>query len=178
MTKVAVAAANSAALEAGLEMADEGGNAVDAAIAASIAAMCTDPGMVSLLGGAYVSVWPADGDPVVIDGNVEMPGRGLEPDRFGQGLRWVTTQYGGGVTVGAGAGSVANSGAVHALSRAAELFGRVPWSRVVEPSERSCREGYAVGAAAALYLGIVRESLFGDDPEAHAIVTGPEGHAL
>ena len=35
-----------------------------------------------------------------------------------------------------------------------------------------------MGAAAALYLGIVRESLFGDDPEAHAIVTGPEGHAL
>jgi gamma-glutamyltranspeptidase/glutathione hydrolase len=178
MTKVAVAAANSAALEAGLEIAAEGGNAVDAAVAASIAAMCTDPGMVSIMSGAYVNVWPVDGDPVVIDGNVEMPGRGLDPDRFGQGLRWVTTQYGGGITLGVGAGSVANSGAVHALSRASELFGRVPWSRVVEPSERSCRDGYAVGAAAALYLGIVRESLFGDDPEAHAIVTGPEGHAL
>ena len=139
-------------------MAAEGGNAVDAAIAASIAAMCTDPGMVSLLGGAYVNVWPADGEPLVIDGNVEMPGRGLDRDRFGQGLRWITTQYGGGITIGAGPGSVANSGALQALSRASELFGKVPWSRVVEPSERSCREGYPVGASSALYLGIVRES--------------------
>ena len=106
MTKVAVAAANSAALEAGLEVAAEGGNAVDAAVAASIAAMCTDPGMVSIMSGAYVNVWPVDGDPVVIDGNVEMPGRGLDPGRFGQGLRWVTTQYGGGITLGVGAGSV------------------------------------------------------------------------
>ena len=178
MTKVAVAAPSSAALEAGLAVVAEGGNAVDAAVAASIAAMCTEPGIVSIMGGAYVNIWPGGGPPVVIDGNVEMPGRGLDPSRFGQGIRFVETQYGGGITLGAGYGSVANAGAVHALSRAIELHGKVPWSRVVEPTERVCRDGFAVGAASALYLGIVRESLFGDDAEAHAIVTGPEGHTL
>ncbi|GAA6527140.1 gamma-glutamyltransferase [Intrasporangium sp. DVR] len=178
MTKVAVAAPSSAALEAGLAVVEDGGNAVDAAVAASIAAMCTEPGIVSIMGGAYVNIWPADGSPVVIDGNVEMPGRGLDPSRFGQGIRFVETQYGGGITLGAGYGSVANAGAVQALSRAIELHGQVPWSRVVEPSERTCRDGFAVGASSALYLGIVRESLFGEDPEAHAVVTGQEGHTL
>ena len=66
MTKVAVAAANSAALEAGLEIAAEGGNAVDAAVAASIAAMCTDPGMVSIMRGGYGNLWPVGGVPVGI----------------------------------------------------------------------------------------------------------------
>ncbi|MBC9823032.1 gamma-glutamyltransferase [Terrabacter sp. MAHUQ-38] len=178
MTRVAVAATGSAALEAGLEAGAEGGNAVDAAIAAALAAMCTDPGVVSLMGGAFVNVWPAGSDPVVVDGNVEMPGRGLDVSAFGKGVRQVHTDYGGGVTIGAGHGSVANSGAVHALSLARDRFAVLPWRRLVEPSARACREGYRVGAAAALYLGLVRDTLFGDDPEARALVTGADGGAV
>ncbi|MEO5743795.1 MAG: gamma-glutamyltransferase, partial [Terracoccus sp.] len=116
--RVAVAATGSAALEAGLLAGEEGGNAVDAAIAAAITAMSTEPGVVSIMGGAFVNIWPAGHDPVVIDGNVEMPGRGLPDEAFGRGVRQVSTDYGGGVTMGAGHGSVANSGAVQALALA------------------------------------------------------------
>lgn len=178
MTRVAVAAPGPAALRAGLEVAAEGGNAVDAAIAASLAAMSTEPGVVSLMGGAFVNVWLAGSDPVVIDGNVEMPGRGLDESAFGHGVRQVVTEYGGGVTIGAGHRAVANSGALQALSVTRDRFGTVPWRRLVEPSARACREGYRIGAAAALYLAIVRDSLFGDDPEAHALVTGADGGPL
>jgi gamma-glutamyltranspeptidase / glutathione hydrolase len=178
MTRVALAATGPAALAAGFECAAEGGGAVDVAIAASLAAMCTEPGVVSLMGGAFVNVWQAGAHPVVIDGNVEMPGRGLPESAFGHGVREVRTDYGGGVTMGAGHGSVANSGAVQALSLARDRFGILPWRRLVEPSARICREGYPVGASAALYLGIVRDSLFGADPEAHALVTGADGGAI
>ncbi len=178
MTRVAVAAPGPSALRAGLEVAAEGGNAVDAAVAASLAAMSTEPGVVSLMGGAFVNVWLAGSDPVVIDGNVEMPGRGLDVSAFGHGVRQVATEYGGGVTIGAGHRAVANSGALQALSMARDRFGRVPWRRLVEPSVRACREGYRIGAAAALYLAIVRDSLFGDDPEAHGLVTGADGGPL
>ncbi|MCU1537801.1 MAG: Gamma-glutamyltransferase [Humibacillus sp.] len=178
MTRVALAATGPAALEAGLECVAEGGGAVDAAIAAALAAMCTEPGVVSIMGGAFVNVWRVGEDPVVIDGNVEMPGRGLPESAFGAGVRQVRTDYGGGVTMGAGHGSVANSGAVQALSAARDLYGLLPWRRLVEPTARICRDGYRVGAAAALYLGIVRDSLFGDDPEAHALVTGADGGAM
>ena len=123
MTRVALAATGPAALGAGLECAAEGGGAVDVAIAAALAAMCTEPGVVSIMGGAFVNVWQAGEHPVVIDGNVEMPGRGLPQSAFGHSVREVHTDYGGGVTIGAGHGSVANSGAVQALSLARDRFG-------------------------------------------------------
>ena len=85
--RVAIAATGPVSLAAGREVALAGGNAVDVAVAAALAAMSTEPGIVSLAGGAFVSVWPAAGDPVVIDGNVEMPGRGLPAERFGGGVR-------------------------------------------------------------------------------------------
>ena len=118
--QVAVAATGRQALEAGLGVAAEGGNAVDAALAAAFVAMATEPGMVSFAGGCYVAVWPADGDPVVVDGNVEMPGRGLPDERFGRGVREVVTTYGGGVTMHAGHGSVATPGIVPAFGVAHE----------------------------------------------------------
>ena len=178
MTRVALAATGTVALEAGLEAAAEGGNAVDAAVAAAVAAMSTEPGVVSLMGGAFVNIWPAGADPLVIDGNVEMPGRGLDHSAFGRGVREVHTDWGGGLDLGAGHGSVANSGALQALSLAHERYARLPWRHLVEPAARACRNGYPVGAAAALYLGIIRDSLFGDDPEALALVTGADGGAL
>jgi gamma-glutamyltranspeptidase / glutathione hydrolase len=178
MTRVALAATGPAALGAGLECAGEGGGAVDVAIAAALAALCTEPGVVSIMGGAFVNVWQAGDEPVVIDGNVEMPGRGLPESAFGHNVREVHTDYGGGVTIGAGHGSVANSGAVQALSLARDRYGVLPWRRLVEPAVRICRDGYPVGASAALYLGIVRDTLFGSDPEAHALVTGADGGAI
>src|SRR5688500_6586447 len=81
--RIAVSATGHQALAAGLEVAGDGGNAVDAALAASFVALATEPGMVSLAGGCYAAVWPADDDAVVVDGNVEMPGRGADPARFG-----------------------------------------------------------------------------------------------
>ena len=178
MTRVALAATGPAALEAGLECAAEGGGAVDVAIAAALAAMCTEPGVVSIMGGAFVNVWQVGDHPVVIDGNVEMPGRGLPESAFGHGVREVRADYGGGVTMGAGHGSVANSGAVQAFRSRVTATVVLPWRRLVEPTVRICREGYAIGASAALYLGIVRDTLFGDDPEAHALVTGADGGAI
>ena len=61
--RVAIAATGPVSLAAGREVALAGGNAVDVAVAAALAAMSTEPGIVSLAGGAFVSVWPAAGEP-------------------------------------------------------------------------------------------------------------------
>ena len=173
--RVAIAATGPVSLGAGREVARAGGNAVDVAVAAAMAAMSTEPGISSLAGGAYVAVWPASGPPVVIDGNVEMPGRGLPADRFGGGVAEVSTDYGGGVTLYAGHGSVATPGSVTACELAVEELGSLPWADVVAPSEAACRAGYPLGSAAARYLGFTAHSLFGLDPEALALVTRPDG---
>src|ERR1700752_408983 len=131
--RVAVAATGEQALAAGLGGADDGGNAVDAAMAAAFVALSTEPGMVSFGGGAFLSVWPADGDPVVVDGNGEMPGRGAPASAFGPGVREVFTEYGGGLVMHAGAGSVATPGIVPAFAVAHERYARLPWRRLLRP---------------------------------------------
>ncbi len=178
MPQVALAATGPVARAAGLSVARAGGNAVDACVAAAIAAMACEPGIVSLLSGAYVNVWGPDGEPEVIDGNVEMPGRGLDPARFGEGVREVTFAYGPGVTMFGGHGAVATPGAVPTMALAIERHGRMPWADVVAPAAVACREGYPMGAAATRYLSFTAEPLFGPDPEARSVVTRPDGTPL
>ncbi|WP_404386076.1 gamma-glutamyltransferase family protein [Knoellia locipacati] len=173
--RVAIAATGPASLGAGQAVVADGGNAVDAAVAAAIASMSTEPGIVSLAGGAFVTVWPASGAPVVLDGNVAMPGRGLSREAFGAGVREVVTDYGGGVTMHAGHGSVAVPGAVSACEAAVTRFGSRPWASVVAPAAAVCRDGYPVGGAAARYLGFVADGLFGHDAGARRVTRNPDG---
>jgi gamma-glutamyltranspeptidase/glutathione hydrolase len=175
--RVAVAATGQQALAAGLAVAADGGGAVDAAMAAAFVAMATEPGMVSFGGGAYVAVWPSDGDPVVIDGNVEMPGRGAPASAFGSGVREVFTAYGGGVTMHAGAGSVATPGIVQGFAVAHDRYARLDWSRLLAPAAAAAREGYPMSPAAVRYLAYTADTLFAEDEEAHALVTA-EGDRL
>ncbi len=173
--QVALAATGPVSLAAGREVARIGGNAVDVALAAAIAAMSTEPGIVSLGSGAFISIWAPGEDPIVIDGNVEMPGRGLPRERFGEGVVAVTTDYGGGVTMYAGHGSVATPGAVPACQLASDERGLVPWAEVVRPAAAACRTGYPIGVASQIYLAFTAHSLYGLDPEAHVLVTRDDG---
>ncbi len=175
---VAVAATGPLAVDAGLTAVRAGGNAVDAAIAAMCVAMTSEPGVVSPMGGAFVTIWPADADPVTIDGNVEMPGRGLPAERFGQGLREIDLAYGGGITIFGGFGAVALPGALSALGMAHERYGSGAWAQALEPAEKAARQGFRLGGAAASYLALTTDSLFGWDPETHRSVTREDGTAL
>ncbi|MEO5853817.1 MAG: gamma-glutamyltransferase [Nocardioides sp.] len=176
--RIAVAATGEQSLAAGLAVAKDGGNAVDAALAAAFVALATEPGMVSFGGGAFVAVWPAGADPVVVDGNVEMPGRGLPDAAFGTGVREVFTTYGGGVTMHAGHGSVATPGTVPAFAVAHDRFARLPWDRLLAPAVHAARDGYPMSSAASRYLGFVADSLFGEDPEAHGLMVDAGGAVL
>ena len=65
MPRTLVAAASTDAAEAGRAVADAGGNAVDAAIAAVIASMTTELGIVSPGAGGFITIWPANDEPIV-----------------------------------------------------------------------------------------------------------------
>ena len=97
MSSVAVATSSPLAADAAYEVAANGGNAVDCALAAAIMTVNTEPGVCSLAGGAYVTVWGPDGEPVAIDGNHAVPGRGLDAAERGRGGVTVELAYGGGV---------------------------------------------------------------------------------
>ncbi|GAA1136684.1 gamma-glutamyltransferase [Ornithinicoccus hortensis] len=181
--QAAIAAPNPIATQAGQVALAAGGNAIDAAIAAMVTATVTEPGVVSPLGGCYINIWPADGDPVVIDGNVEMPGRGADPERFGAGLIECVTTYGGGLTTYAGPGSVATPGMVAAMGLAHERYGRAPWAELFAVAEHSARAGFPLSQTAATYFPLVAHTIFNWDPTTRAVYTDdgtswPAGHLI
>lgn len=148
---------------------------MDAAIAAMITGMTTEPGIVTPMGGAYVTIWPAGQEPEVIDGNAEMPGRGLSDDRKGNGLLEFALNYGGGITVYGGPGSVATPGVWAAMGLAHERHGSGDWSRVLHDAIKAARTGFHLGAAAASYLVLTMDNIFGWDPETYAALTNDRG---
>ncbi|MEP6697106.1 MAG: gamma-glutamyltransferase [Pseudonocardiales bacterium] len=178
-TGIAVAASNTLAVDAALALAEAGGNAVDAGLAAILVAMVCEPGICSPAGGAFVTVGPPAGSaPVTFDGNVEMPGRGLPADAFGQGLREVTTEYGGGLTMTVGHGSVATPGALAAIAAAHGRYGRAPWRDIVQPAVDAARSGFPMGGASAYYLGMVHDVVYGWHPDSHGALHADDGQLL
>lgn len=178
LVRVAVAAANSLAARAAVDVAAAGGNTVDAAIAAAVTTMVTEPGMVSLSAGGYITVTLPGQDPLTIDGGVEMPGRDRPQSWFGGGVQEVRSEYGGGVTMTVGHGSVATPGALAALDLVHRRSGRLPWAALLAPAIAAARSGFELGRSARHYLEFVHDSAFGWQPDSHAALHDPAGELL
>jgi gamma-glutamyltranspeptidase/glutathione hydrolase len=173
MPDVAIAAPNEAAADAGERIARAGGNAVDAALAAALVTMVNEVGLVSLSSGGFITVQPAGGGaPQTVDGWMDMPGRGRA---LGGGTWDVDTEYGGGVTVTVGAGSVAAHGSVAAFEEAHRRWGSVPWRDLVTPAIDVARGGFRLSSASRYYLEYVHDDVFGWDDESRAAVHDADG---
>jgi gamma-glutamyltranspeptidase / glutathione hydrolase len=75
-TRGCIAAGHPVTAEAGAEILREGGNAVDAAVAAVLASFTAESPLTGLGAGGYMLVSPPGGEPVLLDFFVEVPGRG------------------------------------------------------------------------------------------------------
>lgn len=169
--QVAVATPAHEAAEAAMAVGEAGGNAVDAAIAAICVACVTEVGIVSPMGGAYVNIWAPGEQPIVLDGYVEMPGRGRPVEWFGTGLREFWMDYYGGMTVNGGHGSVATPGMFAALDEASTRWGALPWRELIAPAAHVARSGWAAGPSAVFYLEASGGNLFAFDPGTRAFMT-------
>ena len=176
MTRIGIAAPNAASADAALTVASHRWRRRRCSRAAMLTAMVNEPGIVSLTGGAFITIWPAGTDrAVTVDGCVAMPGRGRTADAPPPDVREVTTDYGGGLTMTVGHGSVATPGALAALDLAHHRYGRVPWRDVVAPAEVIARQGFPLGTAAGYYLNHTRDSVFAWDPETSAALRRDDG---
>jgi gamma-glutamyltranspeptidase/glutathione hydrolase len=172
---VAVASSTQLAADAGTSVAREGGNAVDAAIAAAWVGTVAEPGICAPGCGGFATVWAPGADPVTIDGYIEMPGRGLPPERFGSGTIEVFIEYGGGVTMHVGHGSVGTPGGPAALALASGRFGCLPWSEILAPAIAIARDGFPLTAPARHYLEYSGEKVFGWHADGRAALHHPDG---
>ena len=84
MGRVTVAAGSQLAADAGAAIADAGGNAVDAAVAAVMATMCTEPGIVAPGACGFVTVHPAGEARTSSTGTPRCRAGALRPRRSGR----------------------------------------------------------------------------------------------
>jgi gamma-glutamyltranspeptidase/glutathione hydrolase len=126
----AVAAGNRHTAEAGAWALTQGGTAVDAVVAAALAAFVAEGPLTGPAGGGFFLVRAAGAEPVVLDGFFAVPSRPQEP------MDEVLIDFGDASTqvFHVGAGSVAVPGLVAGLAEAHARHGRLSWSALFEPA--------------------------------------------
>jgi gamma-glutamyltranspeptidase/glutathione hydrolase len=170
MTRLAVAAPSPVAAKAAAAMASRGGNAVDAAVAAVLVAMVTEPGVCAPGAGGFLTVTHPDGLSRVYDGYMAVPGLGDHP-ADPEAIWPASMDYGGGIVTMVGPASVAVPGAWAALGASHGDHGRLSWSAVLEPSLEAARSGFPLGPSSAYYLTYSHDAVFGHDPASRALLS-------
>jgi gamma-glutamyltranspeptidase/glutathione hydrolase len=155
-TKGAVAAEHRLASAAGVEILDAGGNAVDAAVAATLVGAVVNPASAGLGGGGFMLVFSADeGRAHALDYR-EAAGASAHRDTFIRNGKVDTdASKTGGLAVGV-PGEAA--GVALALAR----FGTMTPAQVAEPALRLAREGFVVEAHLAEGLRRHHDTLAAD----------------
>jgi gamma-glutamyltranspeptidase/glutathione hydrolase len=146
--KGAVAAGHPLTAHAGARVLEEGGNAVDACVAAAFAAWVAESTLTGPGAGGFALVLPADGRPPrVADFFVATPGLGrrtppgaeMEAIDVGFGGDSETTQV-----FRIGGASCAVPGSAAGLEAVHRAYGRLPWPDLLQPAIEIAREGVAL----------------------------------
>ena len=148
--RAAVAAGHPATVDAGIEILEEGGNAADAAVAASLASCVAETVMTGLLGGGHATVY-WEGEVRTLDFFVAAPGLGA--DRREVELLRLEVPFGTElIHYAVGIGSCGVPGVLPGLEALWQAHGRLPWPRLVEPAQRLAGDGVEMLPAHAACL--------------------------
>ena len=181
MPDFAVACGHRVTAEAAAEVLRAGGSAVDAAIAAGLAAMAAEPALAGLLGGGFLMVREPGGQARMLDFFVQTPARCRPAHELD--FRAVEAQFGTATQeFHIGAGSVATPGVAPGLSEAHAGYGRVPMTELAAPAIAAARQGVSVTAYQSMVCGII-EPILTATPAARALFCRddklmPEGSAF
>ncbi len=156
-----VASSEPLASQAGVEILQAGGNAVDAAVAVGFALAVTFPQAGNLGGGGFMLIRMANGDAMVVDYREQAPAaatRGMYQDAQGNVIP-------GASTTGARAAGV--PGTVMGLALAEEKYGHLGLARVMAPAIRLARNGFPVSYSLAQHFRSERALLEKFDGSRH-----------
>ena len=140
--KGVIAAGDELTARAGAEMFRQGGNAVDAAVAATFVSFIAEVGFVQLGGSGLAHVYdPGTGRSVIYDFFSDMPGLGLQANSQ-KDFHRVTVDFGGTTQdFHIGRASVATPGNIFGLTQLANDLGKLPLTTILEPAIQMARDG-------------------------------------
>jgi gamma-glutamyltranspeptidase/glutathione hydrolase len=171
--KGAVAAGHPLTAEAGARILAEGGNAVDACIAAAFVSWVAESPLTGPGGGGFMLVHRAsDRVDALLDFFTAVPGDGLPAGERGEMLsidvpfdeRTIQVFH-------IGAAAVAVPGMPAGLAAAHGRYARLPWAELLAPAAELARAGVALNAGQA-FLHEILDSILRNEPEGRRIYGG------
>jgi gamma-glutamyltranspeptidase/glutathione hydrolase len=148
-----VSSESPAATRAAVQVVRKGGNAVDAAVTATLMAGVTSPTSSGIGGGGFALVWDAQAKQATLLDFRETAPSSLDAALFEQ--RPLAREK-IGVLVG-------TPGELKGLYVLHQRFGKLPWADVVEPARLAATNGFQVGKHLASMLAWGREHLVKDE---------------
>ena len=132
-----VSAANPLASQAGLDVLEAGGTAMDAAVAVQFMLNLVEPESSGIGGGAFLLYWDAASNKLLTyDGREKAPASATEEYFFkdGEAMKWSQARP-GGLSVGV-------PGTLKLLEVAHQAHGRQHWTTLIQPTIEQARAGF------------------------------------
>jgi gamma-glutamyltranspeptidase/glutathione hydrolase len=172
-----VAAGHPLTAQAGADVLRDGGNAVDAAVAAVLMSFVAEPPLTGPGAGGFMLVHTAGGEDVLLDFFVAAPGKGLEGTTPAE-LTPIDVKFAEDAIqrFNVGPSSCGAYGTTLGLAHALERFGTARLSDLTERPARAAREGVEVVQMQA-FLFTILDPIVTSTPEAAAIYA-PGGELL
>lgn len=172
-----VAAGHPLTAQAGARVLREGGNAVDAAVAAMLTSWVAEPLLSGPGAGGYMLVAELGEEPVLLDFFVAAPGYGFRAEDRGP-LVPVEVNFGGDArqVFHAGAASCGTYGNPAGIDAAMRRWGSLPLAELAAPAAALARDGVAVNTQQAEVIQLL-EAILRTTPECAAIYA-PTGGLL
>jgi gamma-glutamyltranspeptidase/glutathione hydrolase len=179
--KGAVAAGHPRTAEAGARILAEGGNAVDACVAAAFASWVTESPLTGPGAGGFALVVPADGRPArLADFFVATPGLGAREGAESE-MQAIDVGFGGDAETTQvfriGEAAVAVPGAAAGLAALHRAYGSLPWPELVRPALELAREGVELTRPQAHLHGIL-DLILRHSPEGRRLYSRADGSRL
>jgi len=169
-----VAAGHPLTAEAGARVLREGGNAVDAAIAALLTSFVAEPLLTGLGAGGYLLTAGGDAEPALLDFFVEATGDPVAPRAE---LLGVDVSFGDAAQVFyVGPASCGLYGAPAGVCEAAARWGSRPVSELAAPAAALAERGVTINAEQA-YVAEILTGILQSTPECAALWS-PQGRVL
>lgn len=159
-----VAAGHQKTAEAGIEMLRNGGNAFDAAVAASLASFVTESALTSAAGGGFLLAHTQAGDNTLFDFFTQTP----RQKRNTQEIDFypVEVNFGGAIQeFHIGLGSMAVPGNIAGLFHVHQKLGRLPLNVVAEPAIHYAKNGIKLNSFQYYCLTSVVKPIIIDERE-------------
>lgn len=155
----AVAAGSRVTADAAAQILRQGGNAIDAIVAAAFAGAVSEPGLSGLGGGGFCLYRRPGSPPELLDFFVNVPGLGREPGKP-IAMDTIEVQFEETTQIfHAGWGSVAVPGAFAGYLELHSTSGRLPLERILQPAIDAAERGVEVEPVTALDLQLVGAAL-------------------